>query len=77
MTQRSAPYYFICEPRRKSALQIALLVLVFAGISVGIFLGACMWAKAQTHGVVIVHDPVCEVCGQPLDGHHPTCEDER
>lgn len=71
------PYYIVSPDRRRSALQIALTVLVFIGIAVGIFLGACMWAQSTARGLVIEPVSICERCGRVPDGISHECEEER
>lgn len=74
----TTPYYIVGPDERRNYLQIALTVLVFAGIIVGIFLGACMWARSTARGVEVVAPvSICERCGRVPDGISHECEEER
>lgn len=74
MMQRSDPYYFNYQRERAKKLQVALFVLIFGGILVGVFGSICMWLEKQS---VQYPDPVCDRCGFVLDGTTHNCEDER
>lgn len=74
--QTPTPYYIVGPVDHRS--EISLTVLVFAGIAVGIFLGACMWARSTARGVEVVAPvSICERCGRVIDGSSHECEEER
>lgn len=57
----SAPF-FICEyEERRIAYKIGCMCVVFTLLGVGIFFGACHWARSQARGMLITAPDLEEV----------------